>query len=239
MTPVKRGDWTPASPTLSITFDDFPRSAWTNGRAVLEHHGALATYYVAGRYCGARERGLDYFEEADLEALAAAGHEIGAHTFSHIHLPRRRSAEVEADRERNQAFLGRFTDGAPIASFAYPYGDVCVRTKRLAAERFVTARGIRAGVNSGAVEMALLMAVPLERRSWSTAAWRGLVAQAAARRGWLILFTHDVSAEPSPHGCTPQMLDEAVRTAREYGLGISTVGAAAARMLAREAALAA
>jgi peptidoglycan/xylan/chitin deacetylase (PgdA/CDA1 family) len=239
MTPVKRGDWTPAAPTLSITFDDFPRTAWTNGRPVLEHHGALATYYVAGRYCGARERGLDYFEEGDLEALAAAGHEIGGHTFSHVHLPRRSSAEVEADGERNQAFLGRFTGGAAISSFAYPYGDVCVRTKRLAAGRFVTARGIRAGVNSGPVEMALLLAVPLERRSWSRSAWRRLVAQAAERRGWLILFTHDVSAEPSAHGCTPQMLDEAVRTARDHGLQIATVGAAASRLVAAEPALAA
>jgi peptidoglycan/xylan/chitin deacetylase (PgdA/CDA1 family) len=232
MTPVKRGAWGAAAPTLSVTFDDFPRSAWTNGRAVLERHGALATYYVAGGYCGARERGIDYFDEADLAAVAAAGHEIGGHSFSHVHLPHRRSAEVEADCERNQKFLGRFTGGAAISSFAYPYGDVCVRTKRLAAERFVTARGIRPGVNYDPVELALLLAVPLERRSWSASAWRKLVAQAADRRGWLILFTHDVCAEPSRHGCTPRMLDEAVRTARDHGLQIATVGAAASRWLA-------
>src|ERR1700676_3633572 len=47
LTPVKHGARAPASPILSITFDDFPKSAWTNGRAVLQRHGALATYYVS------------------------------------------------------------------------------------------------------------------------------------------------------------------------------------------------
>jgi hypothetical protein len=34
------------------------------------------------------------------------------------------------------------------------------------------------------------------------------VEEARASNGWLILFTHDVSEQPSPFGCTPAMLTE-------------------------------
>ena len=37
---------------LSITFDDFPRTAWTQGGGVLAHHGVKATYYASGRFTG-------------------------------------------------------------------------------------------------------------------------------------------------------------------------------------------
>jgi hypothetical protein len=51
------------------------------------------------------------------------------------------------------------------------------------------------------------------------------VAEAAARRAWLVLFTHDVRDQPSPHGCTPAELDSAIRLAREAGLDILPFGA--------------
>ncbi|HEY5106084.1 MAG TPA: polysaccharide deacetylase family protein [Caulobacteraceae bacterium] len=227
---VKTRACEPFAPTLSVTFDDFPRSAWTNARKVLERHGALATYYVAGRFCGASEKGLEYFQAGDLKAVIGAGHEIGCHTFSHIHAPRMGEARFVADCDRNAAFLAPFLGGRPLETFAYPYGDVCVRSKRLAAQRFVTARGIRADVNGGSVDLALLASMPLERRSWSAARWRRLVEDAAGQGGWLTLFTHDVSDDPTPHGCTPAMLDEALTLARDHGLRVLTVGAAAARL---------
>ena len=220
----------PFPPTLSVTFDDFPRSAWTRARAVLERHGALATYYVAGRFCGATEKGLEYFRPDDLNALVAAGHELGCHTFSHVHAPRMTRARFMADCDRNAAFLAPFLDNRRLETFAYPYGDVCVRSKRLAGRRFTTARGIRAGVNGGSVDLALLASMPLERRSWSVARWRGLVEEAAAQGGWLTLFTHDVDDYPTPYGCTPAMLDQALTIARDGGLRILTVSAAAASL---------
>jgi peptidoglycan/xylan/chitin deacetylase (PgdA/CDA1 family) len=33
-------------PVGSITFDDFPKSAWTQGGAVLAKHGMRGTYYI-------------------------------------------------------------------------------------------------------------------------------------------------------------------------------------------------
>jgi hypothetical protein len=132
---------------------------------------------------------------------------------------------------RNREFLGEILGKADFASFAYPYGDVSLRVKAEAARTSATARGIRAGVNSNPIDLALLKAMPLESRSWSAAAMDCLAAATARTRGWLILFTHDVGEDPSPYGCTPRMLEQALEIAAGHELEGLTVSAAAERLL--------
>jgi peptidoglycan/xylan/chitin deacetylase (PgdA/CDA1 family) len=50
------------SPIATITFDDFPKSAWTTGGRILEEAGVRGTYFVAGTYCGKEIDGLRYYE---------------------------------------------------------------------------------------------------------------------------------------------------------------------------------
>ena len=89
----------------SITFDDFPKSAWTVGGPILARFGARATYYAAGRFEGVREDGIDYYDAADLAALQAAGHEVGAHSYAHQMAPRLASQALRDDAERNALAL--------------------------------------------------------------------------------------------------------------------------------------
>jgi hypothetical protein len=70
-------------PVASITFDDFPKSAWEIGGPVLARHKARGTYYTAGNFCGRTVKGTVFYDEADLRALAAAGHEIACHGYGH------------------------------------------------------------------------------------------------------------------------------------------------------------
>lgn len=45
----------PVSPdrgNLSITFNDIPRSAWTEDGAILRQYGVRGTYYLCGDLCG-------------------------------------------------------------------------------------------------------------------------------------------------------------------------------------------
>ena len=67
----------------SITFDDFPKSAWETGGRILAQFKARGTYYTAGHFCGRTEDGVQYYDENDLHALADAGHEIACHGFRH------------------------------------------------------------------------------------------------------------------------------------------------------------
>ena len=212
----------------SITFDDFPKSAWTVGGPILERFGARATYYAAGRYCGVQADGMDYYDEADLRAIAAAGHEIGAHSYAHDMAPALGSAALRADAERNSQALEPVV-GARLTSYAYPYGEVSPRIKATMGARFASARGIRPGVNEGMIDLAQLRAVPLEHRRWVSSEIDAAVARTVAAPGWLILFTHDVSETPSPFGCTPAMLSYALERLAEAGVETIPVRHAMAR----------
>ena len=227
--PVKRVRSRLRSPVASFTFDDFPQSAWTAGGPLLDRYGAKGTYYTAGSHCGTVEDELLSFNAEDLRAVHAAGHEIACHTFSHRRSPQVASADLEADFDRNTAFLRGLLGDVALESFAYPYGSVSPRTKRLAGRRFPSSRGIRAGVNAGTLELAQLKAVPLEVREWSAEMVERLVERARQRSGWIIFFSHDISESPSPYGATPAMLEHALATVRSAGIDILPVRDALAR----------
>ena len=198
-------------PLASLTFDDFPKSAWTVAGPILARFGARATYYAAGRFCGLQEDGIDYYDAADLRAARDAGHEIGAHSHAHDMAPRLSSADLEADAARNDAVLTGMLGDVRLSSYAYPYGEVSPRTKLAMGRRFATARGIRPGVNAGRIDLAQLRATPIEARRWRPDEIAAAVKQATASNGWLVLFTHDVCDAPSPFGCTPAMLTEVLQ----------------------------
>ena len=217
-----------ARPVASVTFDDFPRSAWTVGGAILQRHGARGTYYAAARFCGVQEEGIDYYAAADLDALLAAGHEVGAHSFAHQMAPDLSTPELLADAARTDAVLGPLLD-ARMSSYAYPYGAVSPRTKAVMGARYASARGIRSGVNAGAIDLAQLRAVPIENRRWIAQEIDAAVARASEKNGWLIFFTHDVSEDPTPFGCTPEMLEYVMARLVEAGIETLPVRQAMAR----------
>jgi peptidoglycan/xylan/chitin deacetylase (PgdA/CDA1 family) len=218
-------------PAASFSFDDFPISAWETGGPILERFGAKATYYAAGVYCGATEGGLRYYDEAALRAVYAAGHEVACHSFSHEHGPTVSSALLADDLDRNAIFLRQVLGDTGPLNFAYPYGEVSPRTKRMAGARFASARGIHPGVNGPTADLSQLRAIPLERRSWSAAEVERWVEAARAAGGWLVFFSHDVSDDPSPYGCTPAMLEHALAATRDAGFDLEPVN----RVLARAA----
>ena len=67
----------PPRGVFSLSFDDFPASAWTEAGPVLAEHGVKATYYVCGGLAGGVNMDRDQFQVPHLQALHAAGHEVG------------------------------------------------------------------------------------------------------------------------------------------------------------------
>ena len=220
--PIKLARLNPGRPLASFSFDDFPKSAWTVGGPILDRFGAKATYFAVGGFCGRRFEDVEQYDEATLKAVHAAGHEIGCHTFSHEHGPGQPSSGLREDIARNAAFLRERLGEAPT-TFAYPYGEVSPRTKALVAKAFAASRGIRAGVNGAVSDMAQLRAVPLEARSWNALEVERWVEAARTSKGWLIFFSHDVSDDPSPYGCTPAMLSHALTCVSQAGIDIVTM----------------
>lgn len=219
---------TPPRPVASFSFDDFPLSAWKVGGPILARYAARATYYAAGRYCGVVEDGVRYYDEETLREVRAAGHEVGCHSFSHDHGPRVGSTMLADDLDRNAIFLREVLGDVQPLNFAYPYGEVSPRTKRLAGDRFASSRGIHPGVNGPLTDLSQLRAIPLERRSWRAAEVERWIQAAQAATGWLVFFSHDVSDDPTPYGCTPDMLEHALACARDAGFDLKSVNQAVA-----------
>ncbi|MBV9552440.1 MAG: polysaccharide deacetylase family protein [Alphaproteobacteria bacterium] len=195
---------------VSFTFDDFPRSAWTEGGPVLEAHRVRGTYYTAMGFAGGGNHLGPMFELDDLRAAHARGHEIACHTFSHRDCMRAPAGEIAAEIERNGAALVEALDGMRPGNFAYPFGGVSQSAKAAAHLRFDTCRGTGRGINRGIVDLADLAANSIYTRDFDRALLCRLIDDAQARGGWVIFFTHDVTDAPSAFGCTPAQLDAVV-----------------------------
>ena len=197
-----------ARPIASITFDDFPKSAWTQGGPILAQYKVRGTYYTAGSFCGRTVDGTVFYDPDDLTALTAAGHEIGCHSFDHQPTPSLSSRELALDAARNGEFLKPFLNGLAPESYAFPYGLASPRTKKFFAPRFTNVRGVHPGLNSGRADLALLNVVSIEMRCWNRDQIMRAITRARHDRAWIIFYTHDVSDRPSEYGSTPAMLSE-------------------------------
>ncbi len=197
-------------PVASISFDDFPKSAWSLGGQVLARHGVRGTYYTGGSFCGQTVEGTRFYDAQDLTELAAAGHEIGCHGFGHRPVSELSSAELGEDARRNQDFLKPFLNGEAPVSYAYPFGRVSPRSKHFQAPHFSSLRGTHEGVNVGRVDLAQLNVISLETRLWDEGRIQNAIQRTLHEHGWLILYTHGVSDNPGLYGSTPQMLDWAL-----------------------------
>jgi peptidoglycan/xylan/chitin deacetylase (PgdA/CDA1 family) len=109
---------------IALTFDDGP-SIWTGPILdVLAAHSAHATFFVIGRRA---EESPDV-----VHRIAAEGHEIGNHTWSHPWLARDCDDErVDAELRRTNSLLDSLL-GAPPRRFRAPHYDVDERVEAVA-----------------------------------------------------------------------------------------------------------
>lgn len=217
-----------AVPMVTFTFDDVPASACSTGAAILEQYDARGTFFVAGAGCGTDSPGGRLATPAQLRALHANGHEIGCHTYSHPAVSDLGSAELLADLESNRRLLAGIDRGITARNFAYPYGDLSFRTKRLLETRFDSCRSLLRGVNEGTADLGALKTCPLEDATIARAEILAFLARTVQSNGWLIFSCHDVEERPSKFGVTPDLLDFAVRASRDSGCRLATVAVAIA-----------
>jgi peptidoglycan/xylan/chitin deacetylase (PgdA/CDA1 family) len=107
-------------PVVTLTFDDVPRTALIDGLPILARRGVKSTFYVA-MGLNAEEPG-SFLNEVDVRYLAAEGHEIGCHTWSHYRLSEHQgnASGLAADATRNRDRLLEFTDGRYPRNFSFP-----------------------------------------------------------------------------------------------------------------------
>lgn len=202
-----------ATPMVSFTFDDVPKSAATVGAAILEEHDVHGTFYVIGSQVGTSSPLWDMIDGDDIVALHRQGHEIACHTFSHKRACDLDAGTLNAEIERNQHYLRSLDSSIRIENFAYPFGYGSFVRKRQLKTLFKSCRSIVPGVNSGTVDLQFLRAMPLIDRRVDRCGIERAFDEAQKNNGWLIFYTHDVADEPSPYGCSPALLNEALEAA--------------------------
>jgi peptidoglycan/xylan/chitin deacetylase (PgdA/CDA1 family) len=202
-----------ATPMVSFTFDDVPKSAATVGAAILDAHDVHGTFYVIGSQVGAAAPLWDMVDGEDVIALHRGGHEIACHTFSHKRACDLDAETLSAEIARNQQYLRSLDASIRIENFAYPFGYGSFVRKRQLKTVFKSCRSIVPGVNSGDVDLQFLRAMPLIDQRIDRDGIERAFDEAQTANGWLIFYTHDVADEPSPYGCSPALLTEALEAA--------------------------
>ena len=223
-------------PLLTVSFDDAPVSAAEAGAAILERHGARGTYFISSGLAGQDSHLGRYTARDDVARLAAAGHEVACHTFSHLDCGKAKAGDIAAELDANLEALRAV--GVEPATFAYPYGDVSPWGKALVNDRFIAGRALHHGLITTGTDLNQAPGVGIEGAGGYTVA-RAWMDRAAAVNAWLVLYTHDVRDNPSDWGCTPLVLDRLIARATELGFEIVTFGQGARRAQGLEIAKAA
>ena len=202
-----------ATPMVSFTFDDLPKSAATAGADLLETHGARGTYYVSGGLVGAETPEWPTGDADDVLSLHRRGHEIGCHTFSHRRVSDLDVASLGNEILRNREYFRALDASIETRTFAYPYGYGSFGRKTQLKNQFQTCSSIVPGINSGETDLQFLCAVPLIDGQMDATGIERLFDAAQTNNGWLIFYGHDVADRPSPWGCSPVLLNDALAAA--------------------------
>jgi peptidoglycan/xylan/chitin deacetylase (PgdA/CDA1 family) len=215
-----------ARPMVSFTFDDFPESAATDGVSILDQYDAKATFYVAGAEVGKWSGHWQGVSADEIVELHRRGHEIACHTFSHQPATDLDATRLAIEIEQNRKYLLGLDPSIRIDNFAYPYGLGSVWRKGQLARTFRSSRGIIPGINSGTVDLQYLRSTPLINQNIDEGGIDRTFDALVDANGWLIFYGHDVTARPSPFGCTPSLLRYALDAAAKRNVAVKTVAGA-------------
>jgi peptidoglycan/xylan/chitin deacetylase (PgdA/CDA1 family) len=212
----------PHATRICFTFDDFPKSAADTGAEILDEVGAKGCYYACTGMAGTSNHLGELFDEDDLKTLHAEGHEIGAHTETHLDCSQAPDEMVLNDIDANLRRLDEMGHHAVVRQFAWPFGETRAGLKPKLATRFDAVRGIHAGVNLMGSDLMQLRALELNADETSIDRAAAAIEAAAREPAWLFVFTHDVRDAHSQWGTTPAHLRRLARLARDTGAILQT-----------------
>jgi peptidoglycan/xylan/chitin deacetylase (PgdA/CDA1 family) len=219
-------------PIVSFTFDDAPRTAFTTAAEILMTRGARATFFMSLGLLSSETEVGPIATEGDLASALKQGHELGCHTFDHLDAWYTATREFVRSVEKNKRALDGILPGAKFRTFAYPKSGPNISTKLNLEKYFVCCRGGGQAPNLGTADLNLLKGFFLNNREQDTDRIRRVIDENASACGWLIFATHDVSDDPSPHGCTSSLFAKTVEYAARSGALLLPVGEAYDRVVA-------
>jgi len=187
---------------LSYTFDDGLRDQYTLAAPMLDEVGFKGTFFVIpGRVSETIEdaekrkndkRAWGTITWTELRDLAARGHEIGNHSWSHPGLAKLPLEAVEAELSRAAEAIAREI-GRPPLTLAFPFNQSTPEIRELALRRHVAFRSCQFGVGGEKTTVESLndwADRQVRDRSWGVVMAHGIGQGYAAFTDPEILRTH-------------------------------------------------
>jgi len=202
-----------ARPLISFTFDDFPRSAWRTGGAILNKYGVRGSYYAALGLMGQETPTGPMFLPEDIGPMLEQGHELGCHTYDHLDSWTTPTSVFEQSLLKNRTALKAICPKAEFLSLSFPISPPRPTTKRMAGRMFSCSRGGGQIHNEQVADLNSLRAYFLEKSGGRIENVTTLIDRCCQSSGWLILATHDVCENHTAFGCRPDFFEAIVRYA--------------------------
>jgi peptidoglycan/xylan/chitin deacetylase (PgdA/CDA1 family) len=191
---------------VSINFDDGYESAYLNGMPILDKAGIKTTQFIITQQIGRPT----FMTQDQIFALRAEGHEIGAHTRNHPHLP-----TLTDDQQKNE-ILGSYDDlmamGIQPNWFAYPYGEYNSISITDSRSTFLGARTTRGAPNNQSSDPFLLNCYVIQPGAvYAIGDITTLIDSAQTNGTWTVLLFHRVDEDGNsisvPHALIQQVAD--------------------------------
>jgi peptidoglycan/xylan/chitin deacetylase (PgdA/CDA1 family) len=136
-----------------LTFDDGYRSVYDVAFPALARRGMTATVFLITGGNGATPEdkrlppfaGRPTLSWTEVREMDQAGLEIGAHTLTHPDLTRLAATQISSEVLESKAQIEDRL-GAPVSSFAYPFGRYDRRSLELVRSHFAAACSVRLGL---------------------------------------------------------------------------------------------
>lgn len=208
---------------ITFTFDDFPRSAYAVAGPILKKYHARGTYYISMNLLHSDAPLGPHCSLDDIRNLVADGHELGCHTFSHCDASTTHPSVYQNDVLENAKAIRTVLPSYHFRSFAYPYGRVTLRVKKIVAGLFDCCRGTYSGINTEQTDLNLLRSNGLSNESAPMSKVQTLIDRNREMGGWLIFYTHDVCDNYSSWGCSTDYFEAVLKYASDSGSRILTI----------------
>ncbi|WP_104164861.1 polysaccharide deacetylase family protein [Arthrobacter sp. SX1312] len=178
-------------PMVSITFDDGWESVYDRALPLLDKHGFRSTQYVNPTSLETP----NFMTAAEVRGLHEAGHEIAAHSYSHVDLTSINAERLEEEMRRNEEALN--DAGLGTDNLAPPFGRSDPQVDWYASQYFTTVRGTDVGINTRQSIDPSDLKVFYVTDETTPELLREALAETDRVNGWLILVYHQISTPES------------------------------------------
>jgi peptidoglycan/xylan/chitin deacetylase (PgdA/CDA1 family) len=192
---------------VSLNFDDGWLVTFQNALPILNAAGLKSTQYII---TDGFQDTAEYVSPAQVLAMQASGHEIGAHTKSHPHLISLNDSQIQDEVVGSRDVL--LAAGVnSVTTLDYPYGEYNPAVVNIVKNSgFTGARTVDDGFNIKTDDPYLLKAEAVTEASTTIDQIKGWIDSAKADKTWLILVFHQIDHSGDEYSATPELLQQIV-----------------------------